>query len=80
MQLPTFEESHRLLHIHENVPGILAQINALFSGKGINIQAQYLKTFEDVGYVITDIATGYPPDLPEEIRQIPHTIHVRMLY
>jgi len=80
VQLPNFDNSHRLLHIHENVPGILAQINAIYAHHNINIQAQYLKTKDDIGYVITDISTDYAIDVLEEIKNIDHTIKFRILY
>lgn len=80
VQLPTFEHGHRMLHVHKNVPGILAQINTLFAKYGANIQAQYLKTLDEVGYVITDIATNYHPDMIEALKSIEHTIRLRILY
>ena len=80
VQLPSFDNSHRLLHIHENVPGILAKINAIYANNNINIQAQYLKTKDDIGYVITDISTDYAIDVLEEIKNIEHTIKFRILY
>jgi len=80
VQLPTFANSHRLLHIHENVPGILARINAIYAANNINIQSQYLKTTEDVGYVITDISTDYNTAILQEIKNIEHTIKFRILY
>jgi D-3-phosphoglycerate dehydrogenase len=80
VQLPSFERSHRLLHIHENVPGILAKINAVYATHDINIQAQYLKTNDEIGYVITDIGKDYEIDIVKEMRTIDHTIKCRMLY
>jgi D-3-phosphoglycerate dehydrogenase / 2-oxoglutarate reductase len=80
VQLPSFEHSHRLLHIHENVPGILAQINSIYAKHQINIQAQFLKTIDAVGYVITDIATGYDLHVLDALKTIPHTIKFRILY
>jgi D-3-phosphoglycerate dehydrogenase len=80
VQLPSFDNSHRLLHIHENVPGILASINAIYAKNNINIQAQYLKTVDEVGYVITDISTDYHTDVLQELKNIPHTIKFRILY
>lgn len=80
VQLPTFANSHRLLHIHENVPGILAKINAVYASNNINIQAQYLKTLDEVGYVITDISTDYHTDVLSELKNIEHTIKFRILY
>lgn len=80
VQLPSFENSHRLLHIHENVPGILAKINAIYAKHNINIQAQFLKTLDEVGYVITDISTNYNTDVLSALKTIEHTIKFRMLY
>ena len=59
VQLPSFEGGHRLLHIHENVPNVIAQINSTMAKNNINILGQYLKTNEDIGYVITDINKKY---------------------
>ncbi|GAB3319769.1 hypothetical protein GCM10027299_12660 [Larkinella ripae] len=80
LQLPLLKESHRLLHIHANVPGILAKINAIFAKYHINIHGQYLKTTEQVGYVISDIAKDYSEEVVNELRQIDNTIKFRLLY
>lgn len=80
VQLPSFEGAHRMLHVHKNVPGILAQINTLFAQYNANIQSQYLKTLDDVGYVITDIATDYQPEMIDALKRIEHTIRLRILY
>lgn len=80
LQLPLLKDSHRLLHIHENVPGILARINAIFAQHNINIKGQYLKTTEQIGYVITDIAKDYADDVIQELRNIDNTIKFRLLY
>lgn len=80
IQLPSFENAHRLIHIHENVPGILASINNVFARHNINIIGQYLKTNEMIGYVITDISKKYNPELINELKKIPHTIKFRILY
>ncbi len=80
VQLPSFAGAHRMLHAHKNVPGILAKINTLFANYEANIQAQYLKTLDDVGYVITDIASDYHPEMVSALKQIPHTIKLRILY
>lgn len=78
--LPTLQNAHRLIHIHDNVPGILAKINSALAAHGINIVGQYLKTTEDIGYVITDIIKDYDKDLIREMRSIEHTIKFRVLY
>jgi D-3-phosphoglycerate dehydrogenase / 2-oxoglutarate reductase len=80
VQLPSFENAHRFLHIHKNVPGILAQINNSFAKHNVNINAQYLKTNEQIGYVITDVATNYDDAIIDELKSIQHTIKFRMLY
>lgn len=80
VQLPSFAGAHRMLHIHRNVPGILAQVNTLLANYEVNIQGQYLKTLDDVGYVITDIAANYNPEMIQALRKIEHTIKLRILY
>ena len=80
VQLPALENAHRLLHIHRNVPGILAQINGLLAARRINIMGQYLKTNEEIGYVITDINKEYASEIIAELKEIPETIKFRVLY
>ena len=80
MQLPTMNNVHRLLHIHENVPGILAQINSVLAKNNINIEGQYLKTNENIGYVITDVDKKYSKSVIDQLKKIPHTIKFRVLY
>lgn len=80
LTLPILENAHRLIHIHENVPGILARINQVLADHGINIVGQYLKTNEHIGYVITDINKEYDKDVIAKLRAIEHTIKFRVLY
>ncbi|GAA4452016.1 hypothetical protein GCM10023189_14720 [Nibrella saemangeumensis] len=80
LQLPLLKDSHRLLHIHANVPGIMGRINQIFAKHDINIRGQYLKTTESIGYVITDIAKNYSEEVVEELKRIEHTIKFRLLY
>ena len=80
LTLPELENAHRLIHIHNNVPGILARINKTLADNGINIAGQYLKTTESIGYVITDINKQYSQELIKELRAIEHTIKFRVLY
>ena len=63
IQLPKQGNLHRLLHLHKNVPGILAQINKILADENININGQYLKTNAAVGYVITDVNKRYNQDV-----------------
>lgn len=80
LSLPTLDNAHRLIHIHSNVPGILARINQVLAENGINIVGQYLKTNESIGYVITDINKGYNENVIKELRAIENTIKFRVLY
>lgn len=80
LQLPRLQNAHRLIHIHKNVPGIIAKMNQLFAEHEINIVGQYLKTNEKIGYVITDIDKVYSKDLIKAMRAIDHTIKFRVLY
>jgi len=80
LTLPILENAHRLIHIHQNVPGILARINQVLADHGINIVGQYLKTNESIGYVITDINKDYDKEVIAKLRAIDNTIKFRMLY
>ena len=80
IQLPQMKQAHRLLHLHHNVPGILAQINGILAKNNINILGQYLKTNEQIGYVITDVNKKYDVKVLEELKKIPNTIRFRVLY
>jgi D-3-phosphoglycerate dehydrogenase len=80
IQLPVLKNAYRLIHLHQNVPGILAQINQVLAKHDINVLGQYLKTNEQVGYVITDINTEYDKELVNELKQIKSTIKCRVLY
>ena len=80
--LPEHAASHRLLHIHRNVPGVLSQINEIFGKHGINIDGQFLRTDAHVGYVVIDVsATDLQAfDLKEALMAIPGTLRTRVLY
>jgi len=69
-----------LMHIHKNVPGILAKINQIFAKNEVNIVGQYLKTNEKIGYVITDVNQKYNEKVIEELKNIEDTIRFRILY
>jgi len=73
-------DKQRFLHIHKNMPGLLKDINHVFTSKGINISAQYLQTDPEIGYVIIDAETSHCEKLVDELKAIPHTIRARMLY
>ena len=70
----------RFLHIHRNVPGVLGEINHYFSSRGINISAEYLQTDAEIGYVILETDTDLDPSVLKDLKNIPNTIRVRILY
>ncbi len=70
----------RFLHIHKNVPGVLGEINHYFSSRGINISAEYLQTDADLGYVILETDSDLDASVLKDLKNIPHTIRVRILY
>ncbi|MBB5648271.1 HAD-IB family phosphatase [Pedobacter cryoconitis] len=80
LQLPRIDASHRLIHVHHNVPGIMAQINTVFAKHNINIVGQFLMTNPSIGYAITDINAEYDKDLFKSLKKIEHTIKFRVLY
>ena len=80
IQLPFLQNAHRLIHIHQNEPGVLAKINQVLANYEINIVGQYLKTNEKIGYVITDIDKAYSNEAIEALKMIPGTIRFRVLY
>ncbi|MDI9365410.1 MAG: phosphoglycerate dehydrogenase [Flavobacterium sp.] len=78
--LPPVEGAHRILHIHNNVPGVLSAINTELSKHHINIVGQYLKTNDDIGYVVLDVDKKLSKQAAELLRNVKETIKVRMLY
>ncbi len=80
LQLPAVSKMHRIVHIHKNQPGLMAQINTLLAQHHINITAQYLMTNETVGYVIIDLNKDYDKQLLKELKSIDNTIQFRVLY
>jgi D-3-phosphoglycerate dehydrogenase len=80
VSLPAHPGKCRLLHIHKNVPGILAQINERFGKRGINISSQFLQTNEHIGYCVMDVDTAASELALEEIQSVTGTIRARVLY
>ncbi|EHD20040.1 MULTISPECIES: phosphoglycerate dehydrogenase [Brenneria] len=80
VSLPVHGERARLLHIHENRPGVLTQINQIFAEQGINIAAQYLQTSAEIGYVVIDVETDGAHTALQLMKAIPGTIRARLLY
>jgi D-3-phosphoglycerate dehydrogenase len=80
LTLAPHDRANRLLHIHENVPGMLQRINSTIAGEGINVLAQRLETRKSVGYVVFDIEKKASEALLERLKAIPGTIRTRILY
>ncbi|MEY1662852.1 phosphoglycerate dehydrogenase [Isoalcanivorax beigongshangi] len=78
--LPEHPQNHRLLHIHRNVPGVLSQINQVFSDNGINIVSQFLQTNADIGYVVIDVDKASSALAREKLQNIDGTIRTRVLF
>ncbi len=78
--LPPQEGTHRILHIHSNVPGVLSEINTQLSKHKINILGQYLKTNEAIGYVVLDVDKNLSKNAVELLKKVKATIKVRLLY
>jgi D-3-phosphoglycerate dehydrogenase len=78
--LPEHTGRCRLLHVHRNVPGVMAQINERFSRSGINVAAQYLRTNDEVGYVVMDVDVDASAVALDELSAVPATIRCRVLY
>ncbi|HRH66066.1 MAG TPA: phosphoglycerate dehydrogenase [Bacteroidia bacterium] len=80
LSLPVQYDAHRLLHIHRNVPGVLGEINGKLSHLNVNILGQYLKTNNQIGYVVLDADKKTSAKAMEELKKVKHTIRVRELY
>ncbi len=80
LALPPQEGSHRILHIHRNVPGVLSEINTRLSQHHINILGQYLKTNDEIGYVVLDIDKKLSSQALGLLKEVKGSIKVRMLY
>jgi D-3-phosphoglycerate dehydrogenase len=80
VSLPPQDGTHRILHIHRNVPGVLAEINSRLSERGVNILGQYLKTNERVGYVILDVDTAVSSEAVRILKGAKATLKTRVVY
>jgi D-3-phosphoglycerate dehydrogenase len=72
--------THRILHIHQNIPGVLGEINSKLSGNGINILGQYLKTNDEIGYVILDVDRGLSSEALRLLKEVKGTVKTRVVY
>ena len=80
LALPQQEGTHRILHIHRNVPGVLSEINTQLSKHSINILGQYLKTNDQIGYVVLDVDKALSKKALQLLKDVKETIKVRMVY
>jgi D-3-phosphoglycerate dehydrogenase len=80
LSLPVQQNTHRVLHIHHNMPGILSEINGTLSKMNVNIAGQYLKTNDAIGYVVLDIEKRGSDKILSELKHVKHTIKTRILY
>ena len=78
--LPEHEGKHRLLHVHQNIPGIMSAINQVFSDSSVNVSGQYLQTMGDTGYVVIDIESDYSNNLISQLSAIEGTLRTRVLF
>ena len=78
--LPEHEGKHRLLHVHQNIPGIMSAINQVFSESAVNVSGQYLQTMGDTGYVVIDIESDYSKTLFSQLSGIEGTLRTRVLF
>ncbi len=78
--LPEHEGKHRLLHVHQNIPGIMSAINQVFSDSSVNVSGQYLQTMGDTGYVVIDIESDYSKNLINQLSVIEGTLRTRVLF
>lgn len=80
LSVPPVDNTHRILHIHKNVPGVLSDINRELSSRHINILGQYLKTNDQIGYVVLDVDSKLSQEAFTLLKEVNHTIKTRMLY
>ena len=80
LSLPKVDNTHRILHIHHNVPGVLSEINKRISDLEVNILGQFLSTNSKVGYVVLDVSKKTSDETLEELKLVPNTIKARILY
>ncbi|MEL0623054.1 phosphoglycerate dehydrogenase [Marinomonas arenicola] len=78
--LPSQADNHRILHVHENRPGVLSKINAIFSENDINITGQYLRTTEKLGYMVMDVSADAGEMALEKLKEVDGTVKARVLF
>jgi D-3-phosphoglycerate dehydrogenase len=79
LALPPATGSHRVAHIHSNIPGVMAEMNSVLAAHGVNVEGQLLGTRGDLGYALTDIGVDYPGGAVEQLRAMSPTVRLRVL-
>jgi D-3-phosphoglycerate dehydrogenase len=79
VSLPSASGSHRLAHVHSNIPGVMAEINSVLAAHGVNVEAQLLGTRGELGYALTDIGVDYSDKVVEQLRAMSQTVRLRVL-
>jgi len=81
ISVPRADSAHsrRILHVHQNVPGVLSQINGIFAKNNVNVLSQYLRTNELIGYAVADVDKSHEDTFFDDLRQVAHTIRVRIM-
>ncbi|HET8601503.1 MAG TPA: phosphoglycerate dehydrogenase [Segeticoccus sp.] len=72
--------THRMAHLHRNVPGVLAKVNGILGDHGVNVEGQLLGTRGELGYVLTDIVADYAPELVRNLQDLPETVRLHVLH
>ena len=78
--LPSHPNQHRLLHIHRNIPGVMSEINQIFSENDVNVCGQYLQTNDEIGYVVVDVDKAYSDVALRKLKEVKGTIRARVLF
>jgi len=79
LNLQQAPETHRIALLHHNVPGVLADVNSIFAGHKVNVEGQILATRGEFGYLLTDIAVDYPPEILSQLADMTTTVQLRVL-
>jgi D-3-phosphoglycerate dehydrogenase len=80
VELPEFPDSHRILNVHKNEPGVMNDVNRIIADLGANINAQYVSTYQDIGYLIVDLDKNVSDAVKSRIEALPSNIRTRILY
>ena len=79
LALPQADDTYRVLHVHRNVPGVMATINGVFGEHKVNVEAQLLGTRGEYGYVVTDVASAFTAEMTDQLNRLPETVRLRLI-